>query len=147
MGQGTIGAPARLCRVEDWPARLAGFLRERRSLPYAYGTNDCCTFVRDSVRAITGIDLMPGLRPPTTRRAGARFLLAGGYGDVEGLATRVLGAPLASPKLAGRGDIVSFWADDEMHLAVVAGLEAATPAQEGLAWVPRTLWRSGWKVG
>lgn len=116
-------------------------------MPYAYGTNDCCTMVRDEVLAITGADLMPGLNPPASRIAGARFLLAGGYGDVEGLATRVLGAPLPTPKQAGRGDVVSFWADDEMHLAVVEGLQAVTPTEEGLAWVPRALWRNGWKVG
>lgn len=139
-----VGAALR--RYPDWPTRLAIFIRERRSLPYAYGRNDCCTWVQDWVLAATGTDLMPGVVRPASRIAGARFLLAGGYGDVEGLATRVLGPPLAGPKKAGRGDVVSFWADDEMHLAVVAGVSAATPAVEGLAWVPRALWRTGWKV-
>ncbi len=134
-------------RVPDWPARLAAFIRERRSLPYAYGTNDCCTMVQDWITAATGADPMPGIVRPTSRIAGARFLLSGGYGDVEGLATSVLGQPLPAPRLAGRGDVISFWADDEAHLAIVEGVSAVTPTDLGLGWVPRGLWRLGWKVG
>lgn len=136
-----------LKRFDDWPERLSAFIRERRTLPYAYGSNDCCTMVQDWVLLATGTDLMPGVVRPTSRIAGARFLLAGGFGDVEGLATRLIGAPLTSPSLAQRGDVVSFFADGEMHLAIVAGGNAVTPTEQGIGWVPRVLWVRGWKVG
>ena len=138
-------APA-LRRVEDWPSRLAIFLRARRFQPYAYGLTDCWSTVRDEVRKITGTDLMPGVILPTTRFGGLRFLVRGGYRDVEGLATALLGPPLDTPKQAGRGDVVSFWAEGEPHLAIVNGTSAATPAAQGLVWIPRGAWRQGWRV-
>ncbi len=142
-----MGRRVILVRRVGWERALVEFIASRRHVPYAYGHNDCCTFVRDAVIALTGTDVMPGVEPPTSRIAGARFLLAGGYGDVEGLATKIFGQPLGAPGFAGRGDVVSFEADDEMHLAVSIGVMAATPALEGLAWVPLEIWRNGWKVG
>ena len=136
-----------LVRRVGWERALIEFIGARRHAPYVYGRNDCCTFVRDAILAMTGTDVMPGIKPPTSRIAGARFLLSGGYGDVEGLATKVFGPPLAAPLRARRGDVVSFEADDEMHLAISVGVTAATPAMEGLARVPLDIWRNGWKVG
>jgi len=139
-----------LHRLDDWPGRLHAFMRARRSIPYAYGTNDCFWFSHAAVLATTGTDILPDIEPPTSRFAAARFLMGAGYGDIEGLMTALVGAPLASPKLAGRGDIVSFetFGDpaNERHLAVVDGTGAVTPGRDRMIWVPRVLWRTGWKI-
>lgn len=135
-----------LRRFDDWPARLHAFVRARQSLPYVYGETDCASFAQAAILEMTGIDVMPGVVRPTSRIAAARFLLAGGYGDIEGLATELLGPPLESARLAGRGDIISFEANGECHLGVVTGLDAATPGKDGILWVHRALWRRGWRV-
>lgn len=139
-----------LRRLDDWPGRLHALMRQRRFVPYAYGSNDCFWFCQAAILAMTGTDILPGVDRPASRMAAARFLVAGGYGDIEGLVTFLLGPPLASPKLAGRGDIVSFEAPrdpiNERHLALVDGTGAATPGRDGLIWVPRVLWRRGWRV-
>jgi hypothetical protein len=134
-------------RFPDWPTRLHRFLRDRRSLPYAWGANDCCAWVQDWVLLATGVDIMPGVTRPTSAIGAAKFLHRHKVANVEGLAIVVLGGPIENTQLAGRGDVVSFWANDEPHLAIAAGAAAATPAAEGLVWIPRHLWRHGWKVG
>lgn len=133
-------------RHSDWPRRLSALIRERRSLPYAYGHNDCFWFIHAAILGMTGADILPGVDRPASRYAAARFLVAGGYGDLEGLVTALLGPPLPTPKCAGRGDIVSFEHGGERHLGLVTGTGAATPGRDGLLWVPRVLWRTGWQV-
>lgn len=135
-----------LQRHDDWPARLHAFVRSRASMPYVYGTNDCCCYVQAAILEMTGVDVMPGVVKPSSRVAAARFILSGGYGDVEGLVSRVLGPPLQTPRLAGRGDVISFEEAGERHLGIVVGLDAATPARDGTIWVPRQIWRNGWRV-
>lgn len=132
-------------RYGDWPNRLSAFLRARKSVPYAYGTNCCAAFARDAIIAITGVDVVR--RPlPKSRMAAARFILSGGGRDVADLATRLLGPPLPSPRHAGRGDVVAFEQGGERHLAISAGVAAATPARDGMVWVPRELWCLAWKI-
>lgn len=133
-------------RRADWPRRLDGFIRERRSRPYAYGTNDCGVWLLAWTLSATGVELLPGLVPPTTDRAAARFLLARGHRNIEGLATELLGPSLPSARLAGRGDMVSFEGGGDRHLAIVTGVVAATPGRDELLWVPRALWKRGWKI-
>ncbi len=141
-----------LRRFPDWPRRLDDFIRERRSQPYVYGSNDCGGWILDWIRAATGVDLMPGFDRPRSARAAARYLLSRGHRDVEGMALEVLGAPLASARLAGRGDVVSFVSGfegegaGERHLAIVTGVLAVTPGRDGVLWVPRPLWVSGWRI-
>lgn len=134
-------------RLVYWPSRLSALIEARRHEPYAYGTTDCGCFVLDAILAVTGTDLVPPADRPTSRVGAARFLIARGYGDVESMMTALLGPALPTPKLAGRGDVVSFEAKGERHLAVCAGTAAATPGRDGLLWVPRALWLAGWKVG
>jgi hypothetical protein len=134
-----------LLRFPDWPQRLSAFIAERRSLPYQYGANDCGGFVIDGIYAVTGTLLVPEAGRPATRLGVVRFLAPYG-GSVEIWIDSLLGERLPTPKLAQRGDVISFEADGGLHLALVAGSAAATPGPSGLLWVPRGLWTSGWKV-
>jgi hypothetical protein len=134
-----------LVRLDRWPERLSMFLQERKAVPYAYGTNDCCSIVQDCILAITGTDVFPGVVRPTTQVGAARFLLERGFRTPEDLADALL-EPLPTPNLAQRGDVVSFEIEGEFHLAIVTGSSAETPTTGGLAAVPRAMWRNGWKT-
>ncbi len=46
----------------DWAERLADYFDEVRYKPFAYGTMDCCIFVADGLRVMTGVDLMADFR-------------------------------------------------------------------------------------
>lgn len=135
-----------ILRRIDWPQRLSTYINERRSMPYAYGTNDCGSFVVDGIAALTGRLLVPMEDRPTSQFAAAKFLVPFG-GSVETWMDTLLGTRLPTPKLAQRGDVVSFEAAGEFHLALVAGTDAATPGESEILWVRRALWHAGWKVG
>lgn len=141
-----------LRRLDGWPSLLHAFIRSRRNTPYEYGVNDCFWFAQGAIFAMTGTNILPNVDPPKSRIAAAKFLLSRGYKDVGDFVTALLGQPLKSVRLAGRGDLISFVPItpaaeiEEQHLAVVDGVGAVTPGRDGLVWVPRVLWRAGWRV-
>lgn len=134
-------------RFVDWPRRLSAFIEARRDTPYTYGSNDCGCFVLDGIRELTGVELLAPEQRPTSAAGALRFLVRNGYDDVEGMMTAMLGAPLATARLAQRGDVVSFEVGNERHLALSTGPAAATPGRDKLLWAPCPLWCLAWKVG
>ncbi len=137
-----------LTRLLDWEARLARLVRERRNVPYAYGTNDCATFAQDAVFAVTGIVLLPGVERPRGFLAAARFMISRGWENVEEMTTDILGETSSDdPLRSRRGDIVSFEKGGEKHLAVRVGSEAVSPLDRGLGVIGSRHWARSWKVG
>lgn len=45
-----------VARHANWSRRLGDFLKERRSMPFAWGSNDCLAFAGAAVHALTGND-------------------------------------------------------------------------------------------
>lgn len=135
-----------LQRLPDWPRRLDAFIRERRSQPFAWGVNDCCTFAEGAVRAQTGVALLAGLARPATRFGAARFLRRRGHRDVAGLATELLGPPLDSPRLARRGDVVCFFGGVADTLGICTGAHVCAPGRAGLEFLSRSVVRDAWRV-
>lgn len=88
-------------RYQDWPERLAAFIEERRYVPFAWGTNDCCMFAADALLAITGVDFADGLRTYTTELGAARIIKGAG-----GMSCLVKGLDLKPVGFANRGDLV-----------------------------------------
>lgn len=137
---------AELRRLDNWEERLIELVRDRRLVRYAYGTNDCATFVHDAVETMTGVSLYPGPRPQGWVAA-AKFLIGNGWEDVEQMATALLGPPMVDPAQSGRGDVVSFEDGGEFHLAIRVGDHAMTPTPIGLVVVEKQRWRLAWRVG
>jgi hypothetical protein len=136
-----------LRRLDDWPSRLRAFIRSRRELPFAWGSNDCCTFaIGGGVEALTGVLLLPDVQRPTTELGAARFLLDRGHRDASGLATELLGEPLATPRLAQRGDVVALPADEGVTLGICLGTDAAAPGPSGLVFAPLSCALKAWRV-
>lgn len=133
-------------RLPDWPSRLDGFIRERRSHPFVWGVNDCCTFAEGAVRAQTGVALLAGTARPATRFGAARFLLGRGHRDVAGLATELLGPSLRTPRLAQRGDVVCFFGGVADTLGVCLGAHVCAPGASRLEFLPRSAIRIAWRV-
>ena len=105
-------------RAQNWPELLAAYIEQRRDLPHQWGSNDCCTFAADAVRAMTGSDPMADLRGIKTAKAAARLLRKT---PLQDLVTQRLGEPLASPLLAQRGDVVMVMQADGPLLALCLG--------------------------
>jgi hypothetical protein len=96
-----------MTRFPDWPERLATFVQMSAQSPFAWQTNDCCTFAAAAVMAITGGDPMADLRGTYSDEEGARALIAA-EGGLTVIVTVRLGEPLAARTLAQRGDVVLY---------------------------------------
>lgn len=93
-------------RAEGWEGRLRELIDGKRFDPFAWGSNDCCTFARDCYRAMMGED--PAGFPTWSDRAGAAALLA--EKPLVDWITAVVGLPRPGYAWARRGDLVQVGA-------------------------------------
>lgn len=141
-------------RFEDWPSRLAAFVDESKTKPFAYGTWDCCIAVCDAIQVMTGKDPGALFRGQYSTALGAtREMLEISGGGVERTAV-VIAASFDMPEIpvlrAGRGDVVLVPVDegDALGFVYLTGVSIAVAAQpKGLLYVPLCFGRRAWKVG
>ncbi len=140
MGPGAV-------RVPDWPVRLDRFLRQRRERPFAWGDHDCCLFALDWIETATGVRLAE-VRGLYRDAEGAAALLRArwGTGDLTALATLMLGPPLASPLLTGRGDLLAFRHGGNVWLGLCAGPVGVAPGRRGLITLPLSRAIYAWRI-
>ncbi|MBK5203845.1 MAG: hypothetical protein JJD98_00100 [Polaromonas sp.] len=133
-----------MTRKHDWQLCLEAFVRERKSLPFAWGTNDCAIFAADCVRAMTGTDVaLPALRKHTTELQAARSLKR--HGGLVGIATAAMGEPLP-PLMAGIGDVVLSKAGERDMLAICNGGTCMAPGPDGLVQLAMATATLCWRV-
>lgn len=117
----------------DKAALLARFIEERRRMPFAWGSNDCCLFAADWVLAATGRDIAAEYRGRYSSALPAmRFVEAGG--GVEAMVERA-GGRIVHPSLAHRGDIIARDVGNGIGLGVCIGSLAAFVGKDGLQFV------------
>ena len=146
-----------LRRHEGWEGRLAVFVAQARSMPFQYGSHDCCLMVCDGVLAITGVDPLAKERGRYKTMRGARSTLrrfAGG--GVIKLAEKIaadFGAPEVPLSFARRGDICLI-TDPELvetgfdaMLAICLGREVGIAQADGLRLLPLARAARAWRVG
>jgi hypothetical protein len=129
-------------RFDNWPTLLSAYIDARRSVPFAWGTNDCCLFAADWVLISTGHDIAQKWRGKYASAYKAhRFLKAGG--GIEKLVERAGGERVAAG-LAQRGDLVAQDFGTGVALGVCIGSVAAFVADDGIGFVPfpiASIWR------
>ncbi|MDM0024070.1 DUF6950 family protein [Variovorax saccharolyticus] len=132
-----------MTRLQDWQLRFAAFAKERASMPFAWGSNDCCLFAADAVLALTGKDWGADYRGgyDDAKRA-LRAMPAGGLREV---ASRALGEPV-SPLLAAVGDVVLMESEGRELLAICNGTSAIGPGADGLTSIDMEAALAAWKV-
>ena len=120
-------------KLQDWQVRFEAFIKARRALPFAWGSNDCAIFAADCVQAITGQDPAPaGLRSHATEKQAARSLER--HGGLVGIATAALGEPVPISQ-ACVGDVVLCKSGKRDMLAICNGSTALAPSAQGLVSV------------
>lgn len=119
-------------KYHDWPTRFEAFTLARRSMPFAWGANDCCSFAGDCVQALTGVDAAATLRGHATAKQAYRALQQ--HGGVAGIATAAWGQPIPAA-FAQVGDVVLTKAGKRDMLAVCNGGTALAPGAHGLVSV------------
>lgn len=130
-------------RREDWTARYAEFAKDRASMPFEWGPNDCCSFAAAGVEALTGANPMASAERYDSALGAAR--LTNAAGGLLALAASFLGEPV-SPRLAAVGDVVLLSNDGRELLGVCNGVNALAPGAEGSVTLEMSSATAAWKI-
>lgn len=130
-------------RARNWQATLSAFIAERRSVPFAWGSNDCCLFVADAVQAMTGADPAAELRGYRSTLEAARLIED--LGGLERIASDALGDPVP-PAFASVGDVVLIENDGRDLLALCNGTTALAPGELGMVVLGMDAAKAAWRV-
>lgn len=138
--------PPQVPRLPDWNMRLDALARARLCMPFAWGSNDCFGFAADAVQAMTGSDLLHGLRGNHRTWQAAYRRHARTPGGAVGV-INAAGLPCIDPRLARRGDLVRIAQPLFDLLAICNGRDAIAPGVDGLELAPMDGAVSAWRVG
>ncbi|MEX2450087.1 MAG: hypothetical protein WD407_04460 [Rhodospirillales bacterium] len=146
---------SKLRRRENWPEALDVYLRDADRRAFSWESDNCVLFGAGGIAAMTGADVVtpiwgPRARWPKTKR-GVLARLKRVAGDVELLVTRVLGAPLAAPLKAQRGDVAlgavrTLDGDVSEGVGIVLGARVVFMTEAGLGTLPLRHSRLAWRV-
>ena len=132
-----------MMRCPGWEAGFAAEIERARHIAFQWGVHDCAIWAFDMRRALVGCDAAQAWRGRYSTAKGAlRVLRRLGWASHQDGATAIMGAPLATPLLAQRGDIVL---SDEVF-GVCLGVEAAFLSPTGLTYRPISECRIAWRV-
>ena len=137
----------RLHRLPDWAQRLTDLVAQRLDMPFAWGSNDCVSFVADALLAMHGQDLMAEFRTQRCSQRQAWLQLRAGGGIKAGLARAGLVA--VPPSHAELGDVVQVPQGPrgrQRVLALCNGPDAMAPGQGGLLCLPMSLATAAWRA-
>lgn len=134
-------------KYENWPERLAEYLESWKDVEFQQGTDDCGHFAAGAVEVQTGInDAGRYTGRYDTVLGYLRLLRADGFQTVRDYVNSVL-EPLASVKMAQRGDIVMRWEGELEALGVCDGRQTFFLMPEaGLVTVPTLECAAAWRV-
>ncbi len=117
-------------RLRDWQSRLDALVMERLHQPFQWGSNDCCLFAADCVKAVTGYDPASDLRGHYADEFEAARLLQA-LGGVVVLASQRLGEVIPV-SMAQLGDIGVSVCDGRQTLVCCMGAHWMGPGKDGL---------------
>jgi hypothetical protein len=133
-------------RPPFWEHRLAAAIAAARERPFVWGWHDCPTFTFETRTALTG-----GPDTATLWRGryhchlgGQRLLRRLGWRSLAEMGCDLLGAPLPTPMLAQRGDIVL--GPEARGFGICVGSHALGMAPAGLTAVALQDCTFAWRV-
>lgn len=135
-----------MARIQNWEQVLAVAVTQVEARPFAWGQHDCATWAFDLRRDLTGGPDHAALwrRRYRTPQGCHRALRRLGWQTLEEGGRALLGAPLADPRLAQRGDLVLGGAPEAF--GVVTGARAVFVAPKGLVSLPLSSCRLAWRT-
>jgi hypothetical protein len=101
-----------MTRSPNWQQELAQFFSQHRTVPFSWGTADCCTFAADAIKSFTSVDIAEDFRGTYTTEAGAlaainKVCKGTTAADAVTYAANKYGLKeLPSPLFAQRGDLL-----------------------------------------
>jgi hypothetical protein len=136
-------------RCNNWPAKLALFVEEKRAQPFDWASNNCCFFACDWLAILMGVDPAADFRDEVTSAlSAARALeLRGGVDEIAIRACDRWRWPEVAPTLAQRGDIVEVHTEHGPALGVCLGLRSAFAGAVGVEFRGTMSSLRAWRVG
>ena len=153
--------PSRISRFETWEQDLAEFLEAAANRPFAWGSHDCCLFVSEAIRIMTGTDIaeIKHWRGNYHDETGAYFTLFKSMRTrkfrtaLERLAEEFGLIPWSHAALAQRGDVALVLDEapecpghEALGIVDLDGRWVACLGQEGLVRLPVDRILVAWKV-
>lgn len=138
-------------RLPDWQLRLAEFSQVRASMPFSWGSNDCCTFAAAAVEAVTGENPMAamecyGTEAGAKRKALRRLLRRiARDGGLQGLVAEYMGSPIA-PRMAGVGDLVVVVNAGAELVGICNGVNVMAPGVDGIVALSMDAAVAAWRI-
>lgn len=134
-----------ITRHPKWHLQLEEFLLDRKSVPFAWGSNDCALFAADAILSMTGTDLASEFRGKYSTQLGAMKLITqvvpGGstLEDAAAHCTSVHGlTEYTHPLMAKRGDLVVVDNAGANIAGVIHlnGTQAVSVSEDGILLLP-----------
>ena len=128
-------------RAENWDALLWDYVQNAQ--PFAWGRNDCATWVADWRCICTGQDAAQAWRGRYKTERGAMLAIRrAGFDTMADWVDSILGPRLTTPLLAQRGDIALV----QDALGIVVGAQIAALSPDGVVYHPITDAACAWRV-
>lgn len=139
-----MGQVMEVARVAGWEVILAAEIEAAQRLPFVWGAHDCATWTFDLVALLRGTASAADAWRGRYRTAlGAeRVMRRLGWPTMEAGGRALLGAPLDTPLLARRGDVVLC----DGAFGICTGARAALLAPDGLTMRPLRDCALAWRV-
>jgi len=151
------GVPVRNSRFETWEQDLAEFLEAAANRPFAWGSHDCCLFVSEAIRIMTGTDIaeIKHWRGNYHDETGAYFTLFKSMRTrkfrtaLDRLAQEFGFSVWSHPALAQRGDAVlarDHEGREALGIVDLDGRWVVCLGQQGLIRLPAERILVAWKI-
>lgn len=132
-------------RQPDWHKRLTDYVAVASSQPYSPGRMDCAIFSAGAIEAMTGVDVLRGLRGYRSIPEGLRKARAKGYDGPEEVFAAKLPAIAADAMRAG--DLAILPGDNGCALGICQGRLIYGVGPAGVVMAPRSAALRGYRVG
>lgn len=135
-----------LSRLPCWQCQFSKFLFLNSHRPFAYGSFDCCLFVCDAIKAMTGTDVAANFRGAYSSAREARRL--GSVRKITEQVTAEFCMDEVPPLRAQRGDVVLIKRARDYSLGIVdlSGSHLAVAVKTGVARIPLSEATRAWRV-
>jgi hypothetical protein len=127
-----------------WQAAVADVFLDRLGAPFRWGSNDCCLFAADCIKAATGVDVAEDVRGKYCDTITA-YRLIDSFGGLESIAAARCGSEI-NPGQAVFGDIGLVENHGRPCLSVFGGQFFHAPAEHGLTIIPIEACTKAWRL-
>jgi len=146
-----------LTKTHGWEQRFATLLSQYNGCEFNYGTLDCCLFVGDVVKEITGVDLVSDFRGKYHDLESLRDFLQKKQGSTDHikLIAKLLtsqGVNKQKPVFAKRGDVVVIRQINDNEINYILGIihlngkDVVAMQHSGLGYYPISMITKAWEI-